>query len=213
VGNLPAALGPCAGPPRRAPGASFAYNNCDYFVLGAVLERLTGRSYADLVRERLDGLGARSVRVAGTATSAPAILGYMADGSPEPPIELATYGAAGAISGTARDLLAFDRALVAHRLVSPAATAEMWRGDPRLGYAALGAWAFSATLPGCSRAVSLIERRGAILGVQVRNFIAPELGRAVIVFANDAGVAFGEVWQGRGLSHALLAAALCEPEE
>ena len=49
----------------------------------------------------------------------------------------------------------------------------------------------------------------SIGGVQVRNVIAPEKGRMLIVFTNDEGVDFGEVWQGKGLSHDLLSAALC----
>jgi hypothetical protein len=85
----------------------------------------------------------------------------------------------------------------------------MWRGEPKLGYAALGAWSFPSTLRGCAGPVRLVERRGAIGGVQVRNVIAPEKGRVLIVFTNDEGVDFGEVWQGKGLSHDLLSAALC----
>lgn len=209
-----AAGGHCAASAPRAPGESFEYNNCDYLVLGALLERVTGRRYADLVRETLgEGLGLRSVSLAtgGATLDRLPVAGYEADGSREPAMNLATYGAAGGLSGTPRDLLAFDRALAGHRLVSAGSTGEMWRGEPKLGYAALGAWIFPARLRGCPAPVRLVERRGAIGGVQVRNVIAPELGRAVIVFANDAGVAFGGIWQGAGLSHDLLSAALCPP--
>jgi CubicO group peptidase (beta-lactamase class C family) len=213
-GDAGAALDYCGGAPRGAPGDGFAYNNCDYLVLGAVLERVTERSVAALVREQLGArLGAATVRAAedpdAAASAATAVRGYLADGKPEPAIDLATFGAAGSLSGTARDLLRFDRALLAERLVSKASTEAMWRGEARLGYAALGAWAFPARLRGCAGTVTLVERRGEIGGVQVRNVIAPALGRVLIVFTNDAGVRFGEVWQGAGLSHALLSAALC----
>lgn len=211
TGNAAAARGYCATTPRRAPGAGFEYNNCDYLVLGAILERVTGRPYAELVRGSVAGpLGLRSPRVADAPGDGSPVVGYEGDGRPEPAFELATFGAAGALSGTARDLLAFDQSLVGHRLVSPSSTAEMWRGDPRLGYAALGAWSFLAALRGCPEPVRLVERRGAIGGIQVRNVIAPERGRALIVFTNSAAVEFGEIWQGKGLSHELLSAALCE---
>lgn len=39
--------------------------------------------------------------------------------------------------------------------------------------------------------------------------IAPALGRALIVFTNQGDVEFGEIWQGKGLSHAVPSAALC----
>ncbi len=42
---------------------------------------------------------------------------------------------------------------------------------------------------------------------------APERGRALIVFTNSAAVEFGEIWQGKGLSHQLLSAAVCEDPE
>lgn len=198
--------GVCAGTPRAPAGERVAYNNCDYLVLGALLERLGGRSYPALVRDALaDSLALRSL----AAEPAGEVTGYLAGGAREPAIALAAYGAAGALHGTARDLLAFDRLLFTHRLVSPTMTAEMWNGEPRFGYVALGAWSFEAPLAGCAAPVRLVERRGAILGVQVRNVIAPALGRAVIVFTNDAGAEFGEVWQGRGLTHALLSRALC----
>lgn len=206
AGDAAAAGGFCGAGAKREPGAGFEYNNCDYLVLGAVLERVTGRPYADLVRDRL---GLASVRMM-TGMGPETIAGY-AGGRREPAMRLETYGAAGALGGTARDLLAFDQALVRHALVSAPSTAEMWRGEPKLGYAALGAWSFPAPLAGCAGPVWLVERRGAIGGVQVRNVIAPELGRVLIVFTNDGDLDFGEIWQGAGLSHALLSASFCPP--
>ena len=38
----------CAGPVTGAPGGDWAYNNCDYMVLGAVLEAVTGLSWDKL---------------------------------------------------------------------------------------------------------------------------------------------------------------------
>jgi CubicO group peptidase (beta-lactamase class C family) len=213
--NADAALGYCAGAGAAAPGTRFAYNNCDYLVLGAVLERVTGRSYAALVDRQLArplGLATLRVQQPGTPAGAPAgtrVVGYLAAGAPEPAFDLGAYGAAGALHGAAGDLLAFDRALLAGRLLTPAARAVMWAGDPRLGYAALGAWAFPASLAGCAAPVQLVERRGAIGGVQVRNVVAPERGVSVIVFANTEAADFGEVWQRRGFSYDLLRAALC----
>jgi hypothetical protein len=85
----------------------------------------------------------------------------------------------------------------------------MWTGEPRQGFVAPGAWAYPAELPGCAAPVALVERRGAVPGVQVRNLLVPARGVALIVFTPSEGFDFGEVWQGRGFTHALLAAALC----
>jgi CubicO group peptidase (beta-lactamase class C family) len=206
-----AALGFCAGAAARPPGDRFAYNNCDYLVLGAVLERVTGLSYAALVERQLAGpLGLASLRVLPRGATAPTpVVGYLASGAPEPAFDIGTYGAAGALHGTADDLLAFDRALLGGRLLTPASRIALWAGDPKLGYAALGAWVFPATIEGCAAPVRLVERRGAIGGIQVRNVLVIERGVSVIVFTNREAVDFGEVWQRQGLTYALLRATLC----
>ena len=213
IGDAARAAGFCGGARKAAPGAGFAYNNCDYLVLGAILERVTGKPYAALVaRDIARPLGLRSLAMSrdgkphtGLAT------GYVVGGKRYPAINAATFGAAGALTGTAHDLIMLDRALIAGTLLSAASRAVLWQGDQKLGYEALGAWSFAAQLAGCAAPVALVERRGDVGGIQVRNIIAPALGRSLVVFTNDDSVDFGEVWQGRGLSHDLLSAALCAP--
>jgi CubicO group peptidase (beta-lactamase class C family) len=205
------ALGFCAGAGATAPGGRFAYNNCDYHVLGAVLERVTGLSYAALVERQLARpLGLATLRMLGPGAPAPTpVVGYLASGAPEPRFDVGAYGAAAALHGSVRDLLAFDRALLGGGLLAPASRETLWAGDPKLGYAALGAWVFPAALAGCAGPVQLVERRGAIGGVQVRNVLAPAYGVSLIVFANTEAVDFGEVWRRQGLTYDLLRAALC----
>lgn len=49
-----------AHPPLFTPGERWDYSNTNYILVGMVLERATGRAYADLVRERITGpLGMR----------------------------------------------------------------------------------------------------------------------------------------------------------
>lgn len=205
-----AADGYCAGPAKHEPGVRFEYNNCDYLVLGAMLERVTGLSYATLVdRQLARPLGSPGLRVRSPGEPADPVVGYLAAGEREPAQDIGTYGAAGALHGSARALLAFDRALLRGELVSAAAREQMWAGDPALGYVALGVWSYPAQLAGCTKSVHLIERRGAIGGVQVRNVLVPDPGIILIAFTNTASVEFGEVWQGKGLTHDLLSAALC----
>lgn len=179
-------------------------------MLGAVLEHAAGRSFARLLQSAIAGpLGLHSVRLARGSTPPATVPGFTDKGTPEPAFVLANFGAAGAIIGTSDDLAAFDRALLTHTLLPAATTQTAWQGDPKLGYVALGAWSFPAKLAGCTAAVALVERRGEIGGVEVRNLLAPEMGRALIVFADRAGLDFGEIWQGKGLSYDLASAAFC----
>ena len=190
----------CAGPLTTAPGRRFNYNNCDYLVLGAVLRARTGKSTAELLDKVLGP--------AWSPTATETVRGYLTADTAEPVFNLATYGAAGAFTGTLQNLLTFDRLLLG-TLLSPTARKELWRGDPKLGYAALGAWAFESGLGGCTGPVRLIERRGSIEGIEARNVLMPDRGLVVIMFTNRADVEFGEVWQGRGLMYDVLSAAAC----
>ena len=212
IADASRATGYCSGKPKAAPGAGFAYNNCDYLVLASILEQVTGKPYAQLVADRISKpLGLRSLRIArdGALRGGGAATGYSTGGRPYPAVNVASFGAAGALTGTARDLIAFDRALAGSKLLGPKSRALLWKGDPKLGYEALGVWSFPAHLAGCSQPVTLIERRGDVGGIQVRNVIAPDLGRSVAIFVNDDTLNFGEVWQGKGLSYGLLSAAFC----
>ncbi len=220
TGSRDPLTGFCAGPVKGKPGKQWSYNNCDYMVAGALLEAVTGKSWQELVRERvrkpfnalhtanpanpLLGLS----RVSPTPPEAEAWPGTVA-GRPEPVLDLAAYGAAGAMSGPVGDLLSFDIYLAAGNLLPPRAMAELWDGQPELGYLALGQWAFEAQLAGCPAPLRIIERRGAIGGVQVRNFILPESEIALAMFTDSAEFDFGEIWQGAGFSHEMLSLAAC----
>ncbi|MBL8514173.1 MAG: beta-lactamase family protein [Betaproteobacteria bacterium] len=202
--NAHAARTICAAPAKRAPGERMEYNNCDYLVLGAILEKVTGRAFDALVEERI------AKPLALTSIGKPeAVRGYLDLKRAEDAGRIPAFGAGGAMTGTPRDLATLDRALLNGKLISPAMREIFWKGEPSLGFIAFGVWAYPAPLKGCKEPVALIERRGAIGGIQVRNVLIPARDRALIVFTNRADVNFGEVWQGSGLTHDLLAAMLC----
>jgi D-alanyl-D-alanine carboxypeptidase len=202
--------GYCAGPVKGEPGGNWAYNNCDYIVAGALLEAVTGKSWQTLVQERIaKPLKLKSLQ----AFPAKGItLGGFVAGKPEPEIDFASFGAAGGLYGSADDLLSFDRSLMSGKLLGPKERDQLWDGRPELGFIALGQWVFDAPLKDCAAPVKLVERRGAIGGVQVRNFIVPEQNIAIAIFTDqsEADFNFGEIWQGAGFSHDVLNAAICK---
>lgn len=197
----------CAGPAKAAAGGNWSYNNCDYILAGELLRAVTGRPWFDLVQERmakplyLTELGAFPAKV-------PVVAGQI-DKKPEPPRNIARYGASGALYGSALDLLRFDFELMQGKLLNTPLLAEMWASDPDQGYIALGQWSFPAPLKGCAAPMRLIERRGAIGGIQVRNYILPEIEVAVVLFSDQGEFDFGEIWQGKGFAHDALSLAAC----
>ncbi len=208
TGSRDALTGYCAGPPKGAPGGNWTYNNCDFIVAGALLEAVTGKSWSRLVTERiarplgLKTLGAFPAR----ARTRPGFY----EGRPEPAIDFAAFGASAGLYGSLDDLLAIDNALIDGKLLPQAQRDAMWDGQPKLGFIALGQWAFDAQLKDCAKPLRLIERRGAIGGVELRNFMLPEIKGAMVVFTDHSPFAFGEIWQGSGFSHDLLNAAFCQ---
>ena len=196
----------CVAQRQTAPGGAFNYNNCDFLLVGRILEASTGTDMPTLFETRFrKPLKMKKARFAysrillGPTTGRPGAEG------------IEHYGAAGGLVGTPEDLLKFDRALMSGKLLSEQSRAEMWRGDPDLGYTALGQWDATLPLAGCSEPVRIIERRGAIDGYQARNFILPDLGIAIVAFVgrSEGQYDFGEPWSQSGLSYELLSAAAC----
>ncbi|MFT3810678.1 MAG: serine hydrolase domain-containing protein [Micropepsaceae bacterium] len=210
AGTRDDAVGYCAGTPS-GPTGGYAYNNCDTIVLGAVLEASLGRQLSSLLQDEIaKPAGMTSLRF---ATPGEHPVEARGGEGKVPRINIATMGIGGALVGTVADALAFDRALMNGTLVSDKGTAVMWTGDPALGFAAFGALAFSAPLAGCDGEVKLIERRGSIDGVQMRNIIAPDEKLALVIFTDNADAAFGDIREGEGVSYDLASAAFCAKSE
>ncbi|MBA4046115.1 MAG: serine hydrolase [Erythrobacter sp.] len=220
AGSRDPLTGYCAGSPKGKPGGQWEYNNCDYMVAGALLEAVTGQSWQSLLDQRkrskfseIDSAAPRNPLIGvGPLTSVlpvPEPWPGSVAGKPEPAFDIQSFGAAGALYGTAFDLVAFDLLLANGFLLPPEALAELWDGQPELGFMALGQWAFEAPLKGCHAAVRIIERRGGIGGIEVRNFILPDSTIALAMFTDQGDFEFGEVWQGKGFSYDMLSLAAC----
>ena len=220
AGSKDPLTGYCAGPIRGEPGGAWSYNNCDYIVAGALLEAVTGQSWQSALdlrqRRRFSKsdpkLWDRPLIGIGRLTDEQPVPdpwpGHVA-GAREPDFDIASYDSAGALYGTALDLVAFDMHLASGHYLPPEALAELWDGQPELGYLALGQWVFEAPLKGCTAPMRIVERRGAIGGVQVRNFILPDDKMALAMFTDQAEFDFGEIWQGAGFSYEMLSLAAC----
>lgn len=204
------AAGFCAGPPRAAPPADFNYNNCDSIVLAEVLARVTGKPFDALVRERLaKPLGLES-------------LGFFSLGAPHPHVQptgefkeidpllnLGVYGAAGGAYGTIGDLWRFDHALLSGKLLPDRERETMWQSSRDNGFYGFFQWIFPAKLSGCGGDVRIVERQGLIAGIELRNYLLPESGRALILFSRHRPSDYGDPWEGKGFAFDLLSAIGC----
>lgn len=202
----------CDQPPKAPPGGPFDYNNCDTILLGRLLEHVYAEPLETLLQAHVFlPAGMDDVRLGG-AEDYGDVLGYGAKTSWRTPLDLGLFGASAGLVGPPEDLVRFNAALMSGQLLSDDLRAQLWQGDPGRGYVALGAWSFSAPLEGCEAPLALIERRGSLSGLEVRNLMAPALNRSLIVFSNHGDPGFGEIWMGQGLTHDLASLAFCTPD-
>jgi CubicO group peptidase (beta-lactamase class C family) len=119
----------CSGDLQFEPGSKFEYSNSGYFILGAILERVTGKSYESLLRERIfQPLGMKDSGYAHTEALIPhRARGYERSGrgvSNARFYDMSIPFSAGALYSTVEDLYKWDQALYTERLL-PAAYREL----------------------------------------------------------------------------------------
>jgi CubicO group peptidase (beta-lactamase class C family) len=118
-------------PLQWTPGEKYAYNNSGYFLLGAVIEKITAKKYEEVLREQiLTPLGLENTGYDWSAT----ILPRRASGySGRPPalrnaaaLDMQQPYSAGSLYSTTEDLLKWDQALYTGKLLPTAAKELMW---------------------------------------------------------------------------------------
>lgn len=114
------------------PGTQWSYSNSNYFALGAIIESITGQSYAtDLSQSIFQPLGLTSTSYT-LPPPAQSAIGYTLGTTGLIPASVADRSAvfaAGALSTNLYDLIAWDAALIQGKVVSPASFKEMTTPD------------------------------------------------------------------------------------
>jgi CubicO group peptidase (beta-lactamase class C family) len=124
-------------PLQFTPGEKFRYNNTGYVLLGAILEKITGQSYASYLRKNIfDPL---DMKDSGYDSSAEILKkraqGYEPDGKNTAYIEMILPHAAGSLYSTIDDLLKSDEALYTEKLIKKATFVKMTTpGHSNYGY-------------------------------------------------------------------------------
>ena len=106
------------------PGSQYRYNNSGYFLLGAIIEKISGQSYASFLEQRLfKPLGMRDTYYEGVKTSkAPVAAGHSRAEQgygAAAPLSMTQPYAAGSLVSTVDDLARWDAAIAAGRLLKP----------------------------------------------------------------------------------------------
>jgi len=179
----------CSGELEFEPGSTFRYDNSGYFLLGAIIEQLTGKTYAEVLKERvLDPLG---MRATGYDVGAPllekrarayerSLLGVRN----APYLDMSLPYAAGALYSTVEDLYLWDQALYTDKVLPKAAKERMWK--PNLEKYAYG-WGIDTRPIGPGKADrQTIGHGGGINGFNTLITRVPE-DRQLVVLLNNTG--------------------------
>ncbi|UHQ24606.1 beta-lactamase family protein [Lysobacter sp. 5GHs7-4] len=181
----------CAGRLSAEPGRAFDYNNCDYIVLGKIVERVTGQDYEQALRERILrplGLADTGLLRQDRIVERLADTYFARDGSgamtPDLPAYPENWYAAGAMYSSAQDLARFAEALYGGRLLSADSLARMLR--PGLDDYGYGLWSY--TMKFGERTYRVVKRPGQIMGArsQLLRVIEPRIS---VVILGNAGSA------------------------
>ena len=179
----------CSGDLEFEPGARFEYNNSAYFLLGAIIEQATGKTYAQVVKARIfDPLGMRS---SGYDLGDPVIEkrahGYertLSGVRNANYLDMSLPFSAGALFSTVEDLHLWDQALYGDKLLPPSAKERMFA--PGLEGYAYG-WQIHKRPIGPAKAERLVVwHGGGINGFNTRISRIPE-ERHLVVLLNNTG--------------------------
>jgi CubicO group peptidase (beta-lactamase class C family) len=171
--------------PAAEPGKRFQYSNNGYVLLGLIAERISGKDYYDLVRERIyRPAGMRhSDHYLTTDRASGFALGYKTDGTPVASTTALRGSPAGGGYASANDLLRFATALENGTLVSKATRARMTTGYAEMNPDIAYGYGFGVT----EGKQKHYGHTGGSPGTSASFAVFPESGHVVIVLSNREG--------------------------
>ncbi|HEY6230672.1 MAG TPA: serine hydrolase [Pyrinomonadaceae bacterium] len=149
------------------PGTKFNYSNSGYFILGAIIEKVTGKTYEQVLKENiLDPVGMKNTGY----DHYDAIIGKRAAGYVKtargyrnaPYLDMTIPYAAGSLYSTVEDLFLWDQALNENKILSAASKELMFK--PNLENYGYGFVITKATLGPNKLEVPVIQHDGGING-------------------------------------------------
>jgi D-alanyl-D-alanine carboxypeptidase len=169
-------------PLRFEPGARWEYSNGGYIVLGAIVERVSGQSYDEYVRQRIFEPAGMKRTGALAKTELPPDAAAGLTRSRQSNLEhLPGRGSpAGGGYSTAADLLRFSEALLGHRLLSREHTELVLAGKATTPRGKYG-YGFSERFVSGQRVVG---HNGGFPGVNAELHVLPATREVVVVLSN-----------------------------
>lgn len=168
------------------PGSKFSYNNSGYFLLGAIIERVTGKPYEQVLKENIfEPLGMKNSGYDHfDALIQKRAIGYQKtpDGYVNAPyLDMSIPYAAGSLYSTVEDLYLWDQALYADSVLSTTSKELMFK--PNLSNYAYG-WTITKTSFDAN--VPVITHNGGINGFSTTIIRFPAEKNLIVMLDNTA---------------------------
>lgn len=190
----------CSGDLEFEPGSKFSYNNSGYFLLGAIVEQITGKKYEEVLQEKIFGpLGMKDSGFDHHAT----ILKNRATGYNKTPdgyanseyLDMSIPYAAGSLYSTVEDLFKWDRALDTEKVLKKDSKQLMFK--PGLDDYGYGFVIRDEVLGRTGKKVKTIGHGGGINGFNTLITRLPESDSVVVLLGNVVGIQkLGEITVG-----------------
>jgi CubicO group peptidase (beta-lactamase class C family) len=169
------------------PGSKYTYNNSGYFLLGAIIEHVTGKPYEQVLQANIfDPVGMKNTGYDHHDTIIPKrASGYRKtpDGYTNAPyLDMSIPYAAGSLYSTVEDLYLWDQALYADKLLSAQSKALMYK--PFLDDYAYGWVVNNASFKQNDQPVQVIAHNGGINGFTTTIVRFPKEKNLIVMLDN-----------------------------
>ncbi len=175
------------------PGTKFSYSNSGYFLLGVLIEHVTGKPYAQVLQENI--FTPLQLRDTGYDLFSPILpkraAGYEREQGTyvnAPYLDMSIPYAAGSLYSTVEDLYRWDQALYTDKLLSASTKATMFRpflGSYQAGFGYAYGWVVGKTKVGDRKdSLLLIEHGGGINGFNTLISRVPQDKQLVVLLSN-----------------------------
>jgi CubicO group peptidase (beta-lactamase class C family) len=179
---------------HATPGTNFRYSNMDYLILGAIIEKVTGKKWERVLEEKI----LKPLNLKSTGVDLPDLklsqraLGYYKQGDsyyPDPQIYMPNLQAAASMYGTVEDLFKWNQALYAkpNRLLSQKSLELMVNDKNKplfhLGYVGYANWIYPKEVNTTKKLV-VHERRGEVGGFHSSLLRIIDNKQTIIVLSN-----------------------------
>jgi len=170
------------------PGSKYSYNNSGYFLLGAIIERVTGKPYEQVLKQNIfDPVGMKNTGYDHHNT----IILKRASGYTKTPVlsnaaflDMSIPYAAGSLYSTVEDLYLWDQALYTDKLLSAASKELMYK--PFLQNYAYGWVVRNASFKQNNNDIQVIAHDGGINGFTTTIVRFPKERNLIVILDNSS---------------------------